>query len=269
MTPEESAALLADKVERREEFALARYGDGDLYFMRGETLEEVEEALYACLGDRPGRPAGALSGGDLWSPKLRELLLQAWHRFVAYDKMIFSDARTILVDWGDELLPYWEELTSDLDLSYVHHYALWLEREPRPELLRFCHAVRSHPGRTLIVGRHELKRAANMILSDFHVVDPYEADLDAAGVIRFVRDYEYDLVLFCAGRGAKLMIAGLLGEGRMLIDAGSLFDPLCLGNTRPRPGDPSDADTEEFFSAVAGYEVRVSDNRPGRPWPQP
>lgn len=263
---EGSADIAAGGVERDDPFVLARFGDGDLYCMKADTEEEAAAMLQATLGHRPGRPPLALADGELWSPKLRDMLRDAWTQITSGDHtLLLGNPRTS--DFGRELYPYWDSLAGAIDRHYipVHHEMFWLRHGPQPGLARFCLAVRRSQQRKLLVGRKELRSAAVLIHSDFVDVDPFESVNDAARVVEAAADY--DLVLFCAGRGGKPMIAALLDRPRTLIDVGSLFDPILIANSRPRPGAPSDRDAELFFTSIIGSPVTVSPDRPGRAYP--
>ena len=261
----DSAALAAGGVEREDPFVLARFGDGDLYSMKADSDADLAEMLQATLGDRPGRPPLALSCGELITADLRTVLREAWTAITTGDHtLMLGDPTTS--DFGRELWPYWHQIAGQIERPYipVHHETFWLRGEPQPELVRFCRAVKGSRLRKLLVARPEAAPAARMLHADFHPVPATEALTEARAVIR--RGRGYDIVLIAAGRAGKTVIAGLLDPKRTLIDIGALFDPLYIGNTRPRAGVASDADAEAFFSEVAGEHVSVSPERPGRPY---
>ena len=259
----DSAALAAGGIERDDPFVLARFGDGDLYCMNADTEDEMADMLQATLGDRRGRPPLALADGEEWSPELRDALRDAWAAITAGEHtLLLGDPTTS--DFGREMWPYWRQLDDGIERRYipVHHEMFWLRAGQQPELLRFCRSVRASVQRKLLVGRAELAPAASMIAADFVEVDPFASLRDVDTVIR--RGRAYDIVLFCAGRGGKAMIRGLLSASRTLVDVGALFDPLYIGKSRPRTGAASDRDARAFFSELAGRRVTVSRSRPGR-----
>ncbi len=262
---DESAALAAGGIERGDPFVLVRFGDGDLYTMNAADDKELADMLQATLGDRPGRPPLALSCGEMMSMEVRDALRTAWAAITdpaGEHKLLLGDPRTS--PFGPELYPYWEHLTSHIERSYIpiHHETFWLSDRPQHDLLRFCQAVRYSAERKVLIGRAELAPAAALVEADFIQVQPHNSLQDALVAVCCASDYS--VVLVAAGRGGKAIIHGLLDPHRTVVDIGSLFDPIYVGNTRPRGGAASDAQAEAFFSELADEPVTVAANRPGR-----
>lgn len=262
---DESADLAAGGIERGDPFVLSRFGDGDLYCMKADTEEDAARMLTATLGHRPGRPPAALADGEVWTPAMRDSLRNAWTILTTTDAartLMLGDPRTS--DFGRELYPYWVALAAAVTRTFipVHHEMFWLRAEPQPGLLRFCRALRESQAAKVVVGRAELAPAAEIVAADFVEVSPFTSLDDAPRVVRECEPYE--VVVLCAGRGGKEITVGLLNTYRTIVDVGALFDPLYIGNTRPRPGGATDEDAEEFFSRVADSPVAVAAHRPGR-----
>lgn len=260
---DESAHLAAGGIEREDPFVLSRFGDGDLYCMKADTEEEAAAMLTATLGERPGRPPAALADGEVWTPAMRDSLRNAWAVLTADSDttLMLGDPRTS--DFGRELWPYWDSLASNIIRPFIpiHHEMFWLRAEPQPGLLRLCQALRATGAAKVLVGRAELAPAADIIDADFVEVSPFTSLEDAPDVAALV---DHDIVIVCAGRGGKEILVRTLAPDRTIIDAGALFDPLYIGNTRPRRGAASDEDVEAFFTAVADEPITVASNRPGR-----
>ncbi len=262
---EASCALAAGAVERQDPFVLSRFGDGDLYVMKADTAEECAAMLQATLGDRPGRPPLANSDAEEWTPDLRDSLRETWDAVTTgKHQLMFGNPRTS--GFGLELYPYWDRISAAIQRDYisVHHEMFWLTNQPQPELTRFCKALRNDSRVKVLVGRAETAPAAEMMECDFLEVQPHKSFEDAGWVTDRVAFY--DVVVLCAGRGAKEMLRLLLDTERTIIDAGALFDPLFIENSRPRPGQATDADAEALFSEVMGRPVSVAQDRPGRPY---
>lgn len=264
LNAEMSADRAAAAVERHDPFVLVRYGDGDLYFMKADTADQLAGWLQAALGDRPGRPPLALAGGEQWSPALRDALRESFAHITGGEHtLLLGDPRSNM--FGRELIPYWKDLTATITRSYtaVSVDMFWLTHRRQTGLHRLLRAITERSSAKVLIGREELRPAAGLIGARLITVNPYDAFADSERAARAASDS--DLVLVCAGRGGKPIIANLLDSARTIIDAGALFDPLLIGNTRPRPGVTlTERHIERFFTDATGQTAKIAANRPGR-----
>lgn len=218
MTEVETLDLLTGLLTRRERFVHVRFGDGDVFFASGTGPKLTAD-------------------GEEWTPLLQQRLLYAWLTLARHpDRLLVGDVASYDVSDGcerewDVLRTLADWLRPDGQLELVHIEAL---RAGRRLALPFYRTVTSDSRRKALVAPERLSGAAAMLDAD-HVTVPLgvsHGEHVVADTVEAVAGY--DVVLFAAGRGGKLMQADLScwAPGVTQVDIGSGLDLLFDGVRR-------------------------------------
>jgi len=221
VTEAETVALLVDLLESREPFCHVRFGDGDVFFATGTGPTLTAD-------------------GEEWSSGLQWQLINAWGRVaIARHRLLVGDVSSYAVDDGcghewDVMREYAVYLRGkDLSpMELVHIEAL---RAGFGYALPAYQAIAADPRKKLYIGPKVLEPAAEMLKADFR-----EVPLHVAWEPRPRRDAlegfeEYEVILFSAGRGGKIMQGQICHSGHhpvTQIDIGSGLDILFGGVKR-------------------------------------
>lgn len=219
MTEQETVALLVDLLAQRQPFVHVRFGDGDVMFATG-----VGSVL---TGD-----------GEEWSPLLQEQLVYAWCRLAEYPGvLLLGDLETYAVSdgverqWGS-LLAVFRWVRCNRDFTLVHMEAL---RVGFGYALPFYKAVQKDDRRKVFVGPLRLCPVADLLGCEFLEVPLQVAWTRADTIADIIREEGWELALFAAGRGGKL-IQGLLAAESSAdltqVDVGSGLDLLIADGVR-------------------------------------
>lgn len=239
MTETETVDLLVSRLEAREPFVHVRFGDGDVFFATGTGP--------VLTGD-----------GEEWTPWLQERLRAAWRSLALYPDLLVGDVDSYLVSDGCEA--QWRELVDEAEairrapLNLVHIEAL---RAGLGYALPFYLAVAADRRRKIFVGPSRLAGAAEM-LDAYHVHVPLRVAHEAADEIVEAVDDLFELALFAAGRGGKIMQAAfaLRAPSMTQVDVGSGLDILFGGVTR---GTDAGIDAATVRASYRAAGLRVSE----------
>lgn len=210
MTEAETVTRLVGLLEQRTPFVHVRFGDGDVFFMTG-TGPKI-------TGD-----------GEQWSPLLAGRLHAAWRRCAVAPNLLLGDIESYLVSDGCE--QQWRSLLAELRQlrgsapELVHIEAL---RAGFGYAAPFYAAVAADPRAKVFVGPDRLGGAARMLGATHVVVSLEVAHEYAITTAETVAAGGYEVAVFAAGRGGKIM-QGLLAESAPAltqIDIGSGLDIL-------------------------------------------
>lgn len=243
MTPsaEETCTILAAKLQKREPFIFTKFGDGDVQFM---------------YNLRDGRTAD----GEVNCPALSAGLWLAWMTLASQPTSYVADFKTYS-DFGprDEQKHFaeWEEMVALAGVNpwpgplptLVHMEAL-LSNRLSPELRHFYEVLRSDPIEKVLVAPARLSGACRMLRCSLYEIPLATAWEVAEEAVERLDRSTAEVLIFCAGRASKLIMAGLMKRkpGRTMIDLGSGLDPLFCGQTRGVQVDQAAA--LKYFSAL-------------------
>lgn len=239
MTEQETVDLLVGRLEASEAFVHVRFGDGDVFFATGTGPTLTAD-------------------GEEWSPELRDQLRAAWRALAPTAGLLLGDVESYLVSDGCEA--QWRELLAEATEirgeppELVHIEAL---RAGLGYALPFYQAVAADDRRKVFVGPERLASVATMLRSDFVPVPLHVAHTAAPRLVDEVAAGMYEVALFAAGRGGKIMQAALALRDPFLtqVDVGSGLDLLFGGVRR---GTDRTADPEQLRKTYrdAGLDVR-------------
>jgi hypothetical protein len=218
-TADETAAMFARKIRRREQFVFLRYGDGALECING-------------LG------RGKTCDGEKYSDILGVQLLYAW------DRILTEGGNVYVGDWlsasfqAHDKTQYAEEymrLIGTHAPKFVHFEALLLMRESK-ELLDFYRAVRTDPRRKIFTGPAECEPAAELMGARFLQVPMTGLFEEVQHITEILMAQSFDVLLWGAGMASSIVVANLVEQHpeRTYINIGSAMDPLFRGKTRAR-----------------------------------
>lgn len=218
-TADESAAILADHLRRKEPFFYVRYGDGAI----------------ECIYDE-ARPAPHTCDGEVYTKTLAEALLSAWTRLETSPHKVFAGdwQSASFVELGrrnNREKDRWTALTLHAPFEFIHFEALLLMRESRV-LVDFYRAVRDDRRRKVYMGPHP--QAAQFLRAQW-VRTPMVTDLirQRDEYVLTLQSLNPDVVLYGAGMAGNViavdywdrrLAAGM--ENTTCISLGSAFDPL-------------------------------------------
>lgn len=211
MTEAETVAQLIAELDG-DPFVHVRFGDGDVFFATGTGP--------VLTGD-----------GEEWCQELSDYLILAWRSLAAPKRLFLGDLRSYAVSDGCEL--EWDDLLMNLvqlrqePLTFVHMEAL---RVGFGRALPFYLRVRNDGRRKCFVGPARLQPVAAMLGCE-HIVVPLRTAWRPENHLPTLLDItagEYELALFAAGRGGKIMQGWLAIHAPDLtqIDVGSGLDLL-------------------------------------------
>jgi len=216
-TADESALILAMRIERRAPTLFLRFGDGAL------------ECIYGCGGKQT-------CDGEAYSKGLAAGLLDA---AVAADldcgvpdaKVYWGDWRT--ADGGSKprYLAEWDGFRSTDEM--LHFEALLLMRESAA-LVDFYRAVKRDTRRKLFMGPCWNAGAARMLGADHLIVPDHDLFRHVEHVKERLDKLDPEVVLFGAGMAGNIPVVQHWQEHpeRTYIALGSAMDPLFKGRTR-------------------------------------
>jgi hypothetical protein len=215
MTEPETVALLTHLLTERLPFVHVRFGDGDVFFATGTGPKLTAD-------------------GEEWTPELGDRLRQGWRTLARVPNLIVGDVDSYAVSDGCE--PQWRELLAEAEairgerLERVHIEAL---RCGFGHALPFYEALAHDTRAKVYVCSNDLRGAAEM-LGAFPVIVPLKIAWKCAdAVVDLIGEHDFEIVIFSAGRGGKLMQAALATDRPELtqIDIGSGLD-LVFGGVR-------------------------------------
>ncbi|HEY1309298.1 MAG TPA: hypothetical protein VGF24_37420 [Vicinamibacterales bacterium] len=212
MTEIETVDLLCELLYTGEPFVHVRFGDGDVMFATG-TGSKI-------TGD-----------GEEWCQELADVLLLAWRSLAVPKHLLLGDLRTYAVSDGVE--EQWDDLLEELHrqrsapYTFVHMEAL---RVGFGHALPFYEAVRSDERSKVFVGPIRLRPISKRLGCD-HLSVPLHVAWEfgtVASTIGSIIGNQYEVALFAAGRGGKIMQAqlGMVAPDLTQIDVGSGVDLL-------------------------------------------
>lgn len=232
-TADESAALLAALLLSREAVLFTKYGDA-----------EIRWSLQ--FGDQQAE-------GECGTPKLGAALLDAWRVFGKHPHTFMGDWQTASFGVGDETQypEQWGRMLCALEREPVWmHYESLLLMRLTPELRDFYRVIATASRNKILIAPKRLAGAANLLRAEHHQIPLQGACSIYEDVVASLRRADWDVLLFCAGRAAKLIMADLCQEfpERTYIDLGSALDPLFGFQTRS--GQVSTGEAWQYFAEL-------------------
>lgn len=225
-TADQSAAILADHLRRREPFFFIRYGDGAT-----ECIFDPKKHRHTC-------------DGEFYTEDLGKMLLLTWRKLANGRETVFAG------DWqsasfggktgNNRELERWHALTSNVPFRWLHFEALLLMREST-ELVNFYRAVREDRRRKVYMGPQRNAGAARF-LGAFHLVTPMIPDLihRRLNMVASLEAFSPEIVLYGAGLAGNVIAVDHWERhpDHTCISLGSALDPLFGPRTRTQQLPP-------------------------------
>jgi hypothetical protein len=218
VTEDRTVAFLCDLLDTHAPFVHIRFGDGDVMFATGVGSK--------ITGD-----------GEEWSEELAGNLRLAWRSLAAPKNLVLGDLRTYAVSDGVE--SEWDMLLEELraaregEIIFCHMEAL---RVGFGHALPFYQRVAVDERSKCFVGPERLGPVAERLGCELVPV-PLKVAYEWEHVTRTIVDViwqKYEVALFAAGRGGKIMqsLLGLTHPALTQIDVGSGLDLLIEDGVR-------------------------------------
>lgn len=210
LTADQSATVLARRIQLRQPFFFIRYGDGAIECINGKVSQTRD--------------------GERYSPELGKALLKAWRSVVRGPNAYVGDWLSASFDATSEYARYsdaYAELIGDAQPNWLHFEALLLMRES-DSLLDFYKAVVADPRKKLFMGPAECSGAARMLGAE-HLVTPMR-DLFACveTLTRRLLASDFEVLLYGAGMAGNVIAANCWEQfpDKTFVNLGSAMDPL-------------------------------------------
>lgn len=216
MTEPDTVSLLTGLLHAQAQFTHVRFGDGDVFFATGTGPKLTAD-------------------GEQWTPLLADRLRAAWRTLAPVPGLIVGDVESYDVSDGCEA--GWRQMLAEATRIrgespvLAHIEAL---RAGRGHALPFYAAVAADPRRKVWVAPERLAGAAAMLHADHVTVPLHVAHEHADDLAGQVAAGGWEVALFAAGRGGKIMQATLSETCPELtqVDVGSGLDLLFDGVRR-------------------------------------
>jgi hypothetical protein len=228
MTPsaDESVKFLTQKLKNREPFVFTKFGDGDLFWMRGEPV--------------------AIAGGETYRDGINDELVDAASILESLSHTWFGNQLTC---GSGPYLPI--EQAMYVRTSRWLHFECLLIHRLSPELLEFYRVLREYKHKLTILyiaGSH-LLGGTRFCTIQLHC-DGTTAHRNWQDSVSYAQAKDWDVLLLSAGRASKMIAANLAIQfpTRTIIELGSALDPLFVGRTRSEQIDPQKA--REYFKEL-------------------
>ena len=192
---------LAKNIREYVNFSFVKMGDGEMIAMSGAK--------------------GANCDGQEYSPKLQEALKNA------YKKM----GKAIITRWKLGMEKEISEFENELGIKCEADHDLLLNRvgELNEDHFNFWKAIKDSKRRKIFIGPERLKGVVDFLNIDKFIEVPLKNAFDFDFKLETEKD---DIILFSAGMASKVWIGDIIRDDITIIDCGSAFDPLFVGNTR-------------------------------------
>jgi len=192
---------LRDMIDNGKNFIFAKMGDGEMLAMLGAK--------------------GANCDGQEYSEELGQALCNAYCELGKHNALITK--------WKLGMDTEREGFERDFGIKCTEDHDLLLNRDLSPYIFNFWKAIKTSKRHKVFVGPKRLEGVIKFLNIDEFVEVPQSNAYSANPIIN-----AKDIVLFSAGMASKVWMAELLKQNPnlTLIDCGSAFDPIFVGQTR-------------------------------------
>jgi hypothetical protein len=225
LCPDKSAAVLTEKIRRRERFFYLRYGDGALECMN--------------------RVTGQTCDGETYSPELGGELRRAWEVAVRGREVYIGDWLSASFDPQTHWTRYDEFYLASLGnaLPKMLHFEALLLMRTSTALVDFYRSVKEDSRRKLFMGPAGNAGAAAMLGAEF--LETPMGDLRIHALTESLAARTFDVLLYGAGMAGNIPVVRCWERWpeRTYVHLGSAMDPLFRGRTRSQQIAPEEART--------------------------
>ena len=219
-------SFFVDKLNAREPFAFARYGDGELQCALGMPGENCDGTVYA---------SDLVAALRLTLTEPRNYLYAIGPKVTSRDNSFAKRAKVLL---------------ENCNVKEWHSTETFLNASLAGELGSFIAALQKR--QVMLIGAAHLRKMESLFSIQVFVETPQVnawnvRETIAREIMR--QSYQCDTLIFCAGMTSKVLTWELyphLGATHTLIDCGSLWDMYCGMRSRSYARRLSDADIERL-----------------------